>query len=293
MQKDINRWILAARPPTLWAAVAPVLVGSSLALRDGVFRIDAFAVTAVTAVLIQIGVNFANDVGDGVKGTDAPDRIGPPRAVALGLITPKEMWRGVTVVLISALLGGLYLTWIAGWPIVVIGLFSIAAGFGYTNGPKPYGYFGLGELFVFVFFGLVATVGARFVHDATWQTNALPGAVAMGLLATAILVANNVRDIETDRKTGKRTLAVRLGRQRSIQLYTALFVGSAVSIAVGIASSEYPPAVLVASLLSLTGVWLARQLLAATTGTAFITVLKATARLQLAAAVTLAVVLAL
>ena len=289
----MNRWILAARPPTLWAAVAPVLVGSSLALRDDVFRLDAFAVTTITAVLIQIAVNFSNDVGDSEKGADTADRIGPPRAVALGLITPKEMWRGIGLVLGLAALGGAYLTWIAGWPIVVIGVVSIAAAFGYTNGPKPYGYLGLGELFVFVFFGLVATVGARFVHDATWQTDALPGAVAMGFLATAILVANNVRDIPTDQKTGKRTLAVRLGRLRSIWVYTAMFVGAATSIAIGIQTSGYPRAAFGSSLLALAGVWLAHQLSAATNGVAFIAVFKGTARLQLAVAVTLAATLAL
>ncbi|GBE24452.1 1,4-dihydroxy-2-naphthoate octaprenyltransferase [bacterium BMS3Bbin02] len=288
----MNPWLLAARPPTLWAAVAPVLVGSSLAVRDNVFRADVFVVTTITAVLIQVAVNFANDVGDGVKGTDNPDRIGPPRAVALGLITPGQMWRGVAVVLGLAALGGLYLTWVAGWPVIVIGVVSIIASFGYTNGPRPYGYLGLGELFVFVFFGLVATIGSRFVHDATWQMDAVPGAVAMGFLATAILVANNVRDIATDQAAGKRTLAVRLGRTRSVWFYTALFVGTSASIALGVRDSGYPSTALAAALLSLTGVWLARRLSTATTGPTLIAILKGTARLQLAVAVVLAAALA-
>jgi 1,4-dihydroxy-2-naphthoate polyprenyltransferase len=289
----MNPWVLAARPPTLWAAIAPVLVGSSLAVRDNVFRADVFGVTTVTAVLIQVAVNFANDVGDGTKGTDSTDRIGPPRAVALGLISPRQMWRGIAVVLGLATIGGIYLTWIAGWPVIAIGIASIIASFGYTNGPKPYGYLGLGEVFVFVFFGLVATVGARFVHDATWQTDALPGAIAMGFLATAILVANNIRDIPTDQVAGKRTLAVRLGRTRSVWLYIGLFVGSSVSISLGVRDFGYPVVATFASLLALTGVWLGRVLSTATTGKTFITVLKGTARLQLAVAVVLSAAIAL
>jgi 1,4-dihydroxy-2-naphthoate polyprenyltransferase len=289
----MNPWVLAARPPTLWAAIAPVLVGSSLAVRDNVFRADVFGATTVTAVLIQVAVNFANDVGDGTKGTDSTDRIGPPRAVALGLISPRQMWRGIAVVLGLATIGGIYLTWIAGWPVIAIGIASIIASFGYTNGPKPYGYLGLGEVFVFVFFGLVATVGARFVHDATWQTDTLPGAIAMGFLATAILVANNIRDIPTDQVAGKRTLAVRLGRTRSVWLYIGLFVGSSVSISLGVRDFGYPVVATFASLLALTGVWLGRVLSTATTGKTFITVLKGTARLQLAVAVVLSAAIAL
>ncbi len=289
----MNPWVLAARPPTLWAAVAPVLVGSALAVRDEVFRADVFAVTVVTAVLIQVAVNFANDVGDGVKGTDSSDRIGPPRAVALGLISPQHMWRGVAVVLGIATVGGVYLTWVAGWPVIAIGVASIIASFGYTNGPRPYGYLGLGELFVFVFFGLVATIGARFVHDGTWQADTIPSAVAMGFLATAILVANNIRDIPTDEAAGKRTLAVRLGRTRSVWLYIALFIATSVSVSLGVRYAGYPATAVLAGLLSLVGIWLGRGLSRATSGQAFIAVLKGTARLQLAVAVVLSLTLIL
>lgn len=289
----MNPWVLAARPPTLWAAVAPVLVGSALAVRDDVFRLDVFVVTAITAVLIQVAVNFANDVGDGLKGADTVDRIGPPRAVALGLITPKEMWRGIAVVLGVAVLGGAYLTWVAGWPVIAIGVASIVASFGYTNGPKPYGYLGLGEVFVFVFFGLVATIGSRFVHDATWQIDTVPSAVAMGFLATAILVANNIRDIPTDQAAGKKTLAVRLGRTRSVWLYIALFIATSASILLGARYSGYPGTTVLAGLLSLVGIWFGRVLSTATTGPTFITVLKGTARLQLAVAVVLSLTLIL
>lgn len=289
----MNPWVLAARPPTLWAAVAPVLVGSALAVRDDVFRLDVFVVTAITAVLIQVAVNFANDVGDGLKGADTVDRIGPPRAVALGLITPKEMWRGIAVVLGVAVLGGAYLTWVAGWPVIAIGVASIVASFGYTNGPKPYGYLGLGEVFVFVFFGLVATIGSRFVHDATWQIDTVPSAVAMGFLATAILVANNIRDIPTDQAAGKKTLAVRLGRTRSVWLYIALFIATSASILLGARYSGYPGTTVLAGLLSLVGIWFGRVLSTATTGPTFITVLKGTARLQLAVAVVLSLTLVL
>ena len=166
-------WLLAARPPTLLAAVAPVLVGSGLAVDDGVFRLDVFVVTLVTAVLLNIGVNFANDASDAARGADTPDRIGPPRAVAGGLITERAMWRGVAVVFGLAVTGGVYLTAVAGPWIVVIGVASIAAALGYTGGPVPYGYRALGEVFVFVFFGLVATVGSRFVHDSTAPADAI------------------------------------------------------------------------------------------------------------------------
>lgn len=219
-------WLLAARPPTLLAAVAPVLVGSGLAVDDGVFRLDVFVVTLVTAVLLNIGVNFANDASDAARGADTPDRIGPPRAVAGGLITERAMWRGVAVVFGLAVTGGVYLTAVAGPWIVVIGVASIAAALGYTGGPVPYGYRALGEVFVFVFFGLVATVGSRFVHDSTAPADAWLAAIPVGLLVTAILVANNIRDIETDERSAKMTLAVVLGRSRTRRLYGLLILGA-------------------------------------------------------------------
>jgi 1,4-dihydroxy-2-naphthoate octaprenyltransferase len=219
-------WVLAARPPTLLAAVGPVLVGGGLAAGDGVFRWDAFVVTLAAAVLINIGVNFANDASDARRGADTPDRIGPMRAVASGLISERRMWAGVAVVFGLAAAGGIYLTVIAGWPILVIGAASLVAALGYTGGPVPYGYRGLGELFVFVFFGLAGTVGSRFVHDRTAPLDAWLLAIPIGFLVTAILVANNVRDIDTDRAAGKHTLAVLLGRRRTRLLFAGLVFGA-------------------------------------------------------------------
>ena len=194
----MNPWVLAARPATLPAGVAAVVVGSALAGADGVFRWDAFLVTLFAAIAIQIGVNYANDLADAQKGADTAARIGPTRAVAAGLLTPGQMKRGIVTMFGLAAVAGCYLVWLAGWVILAIGIVSIIAALGYTNGPVPYGYYGLGELFVFVFFGLVATAGTRYVYDRTAPADAWLSGVSMGLLAAAILVANNVRDIETD-----------------------------------------------------------------------------------------------
>ncbi|HSR15404.1 MAG TPA: 1,4-dihydroxy-2-naphthoate octaprenyltransferase, partial [Gemmatimonadales bacterium] len=163
----LRPWLMAARPPTLWAAVTPVLVGAGLARGDGVLRWDALVAALPTAVLINIAVNFANDASDARRGADGAERIGPARTVASGLIDERTMWRGVAVVLALAVGGGIYLTVIAGWVVAAIGTASIVAALGYTGGPAPYGYRGLGEVFVFVFFGLAATVGSRYIHDQT------------------------------------------------------------------------------------------------------------------------------
>ena len=281
-----SAWILAARPATLWAAVAPVLVGSALAVAADVFRWDAFIVTLLAALLIQIGVNFANDVADGTRGTDA-DRIGPTRAVASGLITPRQMWIGIGWTFGLAAIAGLYLVKLGGPWILAIGVVSIVAALGYTNGPIPYGYYGLGELFVFVFFGLVATAGTRYVYDRSLESGAWVGGVAMGLLASAILLANNVRDIETDRTAGKRTLAVIVGRRNAVLLFAACVLGGVLAAPVGVVFEWLP----VESLLTLLGLPIAlplvRKLQLERTGPPLIKVLKGTARLQLIVALLL------
>lgn len=222
----LRAWLVAARPPTLLAAVAPVLVGGGLAIGDDVFRWDAFVATLVAAVLINVAANFANDASDAHRGVDTEHRIGPPRAVATGLLTARQVWWGTVVVLSVAALLGVYLAWISSWWIIGVGAASIVAMAGYTGGPWPYGYRGLGEVFVFVFFGLVAVVGSRFVHDATVTDEAWLLAIPVGFLVTAILVANNVRDIDTDRAAGKRTLAVRMGRSATRVFFAALVVGA-------------------------------------------------------------------
>ena len=283
----LSSWVLAARPPTLWAAAAPVLVGTALATGAEVFRGDAFLVTLFAALMIQVGVNFANDVADGTRGTDE-DRIGPTRAVASGLITPRQMWVGIAASFGAAALAGLYLIYLGGLWILAIGIFSIIAALGYTNGPVPYGYYGLGELFVFLFFGLVATVGTRYVFDRTVEAGAWVGGVSMGLLASAILLANNVRDIETDAVAGKRTLAVMLGRSNGVALYAVCVVGGLLVPALGVIPGWLPVGALVTLAALPLGLPLIRQLHRERSGPALISVLKGTARLQIVAGLLLA-----
>ncbi|MGH8911633.1 MAG: 1,4-dihydroxy-2-naphthoate octaprenyltransferase, partial [Acidimicrobiia bacterium] len=218
----MNPWVEAGRPRTLPAAAAPVFVGSGLAGGDGVFRADAFAAALVGALAIQVAANFANDASDAARGADPADRVGPPRMVATGVISARSMWLATAAAVGVAALCGVWLIVIAGWVVAVIGTASILAMLTYVGGPIPYGYRALGEVFVFVFFGLVATVGSRYVHDATAPASAWVLAIPMGMLAAAILVANNRRDIDTDGCVGKRTLAVVLGRTGTARLYAAL-----------------------------------------------------------------------
>jgi 1,4-dihydroxy-2-naphthoate octaprenyltransferase len=281
-----DSWILAARPATLWAAVAPVLVGSAMAARADVFRTDAAVVTMIAALLIQVGVNFANDVADGTRGTDE-NRIGPTRAVASGLITPHQMWIGIAWAFGLAAVAGLYLIKLGGPWILVIGIASIVAALGYTNGPLPYGYYGLGELFVFIFFGLVATAGTRYVFDRSVEAGTWVGGISMGLLASAILVANNVRDIETDRESDKRTLAVIMGRKAAVTLYAFCIVGALLMPTIGVVVDWLPGgALLILAALPL-GLPMIRMLHRERSGPALVGVLKGTARLQMIAAVLL------
>lgn len=289
----VRAWVVAARPPTLLAAVAPVLVGGGLAVGDGVFRWDAFVATLVAAVLINMAANFANDASDAHRGADTADRIGPPRAVATGMLTARQVWAGTAVVVAIAAALGIYLAVISTWVIVAVGAVSILAMLGYTGGPWPYGYRGLGELFVFVFFGLVAVVGSRYVHDATVTDQAWLLAVPVGFLVTAILVANNVRDIETDRSAGKRTLAVRMGRGATRALYGVLVLGAFALIAVYAAIGSVTPW----SLIALAALPLAlppvRTVATRVDGPSLVGALKATARLHALVGLLLAIGLSL
>ena len=218
----LRLWLVAARPRTLPAAIAPVLVGTALAGTEDVFKPLRFAAALLGSIFIQIGTNLANDYSDARRGADTEDRLGPVRVTAGGLMPPQRVLVGTWVAFGIAVAAGGYLAAVAGWELLVVGVLSIAAGVLYTGGPRPYGYEGLGELFVFVFFGLVAVGGSYFVQteDLTWEAVAL--GVPVGLLAAAILVVNNVRDIETDRRAGKRTLAVRLGRERAVRIFAAM-----------------------------------------------------------------------
>lgn len=204
-------WVEAARPRTLPAAVAPVVAATGLAYHDG--RMNPIAASACLgfALLVQVGTNFANDYFDFLKGADTSERVGPRRAVAAGLVAPATMRRATMLLFLAAFLVGLTLLPFGGWPLLVIGLVSIACGFAYTGGPYPLAYHGLGDVFVFIFFGLVAVAATYFVQAGAVTTDAWIIGIGIGALATNILVVNNHRDIETDRKAGKRTLAVRFG----------------------------------------------------------------------------------
>jgi 1,4-dihydroxy-2-naphthoate octaprenyltransferase len=219
-------WLLAARPKTLPAAAVPVIVGTAVAVSDGLFRAGPALAALVAALLLQIGTNLANDLFDFKKGADTAARLGPLRVTQAGLLSPQQVLAGMWVTFALAALIGLYLVTVAGWPIVVIGLLSILAGIAYTGGPFPLGYHGLGDLFVFIFFGLVAVGGTYYVQAGTIRAMAWWASIPIGLLATAILVVNNLRDIETDRAAGKQTLAVRLGG-RGAQLEYSFLVGLA------------------------------------------------------------------
>lgn len=217
-------WILAARPKTLPAAVGPILVGAALALADGVFQVGPALAALLCALLLQIGSNFANDYFDFFKGADTHERMGPTRVTSAGLLSPNAMRWGMVVIFGAASLVGLYLIWAGGWPIFIAGVAALLAAIAYTGGPFPFGYYGLGDLFVFIFFGLVAVCGTYYIQAHTLPAAVIWAAVPPGLLITAILVVNNLRDLETDRRANKRTLAVRLGRQGTQLEYLLLLL---------------------------------------------------------------------
>jgi 1,4-dihydroxy-2-naphthoate polyprenyltransferase len=238
-------WLLAARPRTLPAGVAPVLVGTALAIHEGTFRVGAFIAALLGAVFIQVGANLSNDYSDARRGADTEDRLGPVRVTAGGLVPPKQVLTATYVSFGLAVLCGIYLIAIAGWVILAIGAASILAGVLYTGGPRPYGYEGLGDVFVFLFFGLVAVTGSYYaqVERLEWEAFAL--AVPVGLLAAAILDVNNIRDAPTDARVGKRTVAVRLGRSRARDLYAfEIYVAFLVPLVVWPASDHVGPWVL-------------------------------------------------
>jgi len=218
----IRIWLMAARIRTLPAAIAPVLVGTALAGFYGIFHPLRFIAALIGSVFIQVGTNLSNDYSDARRGADTEDRLGPVRVTAGGLVPPRRVLEATYASFGVAVLAGAYLVAVAGWQLLLVGAASILAGVLYTGGPRPYGYEGLGELFVFLFFGIVAVAGSYFVQvtHLSWEAFAL--AVPVGLLAAAILVVNNFRDIDTDRRAGKKTLAVRLGRERTRLLYASM-----------------------------------------------------------------------
>jgi 1,4-dihydroxy-2-naphthoate octaprenyltransferase len=219
-------WLMAARVRTLPAAIAPVLVGTALAGYQHVFHPLRFIAALIGAIFIQVGTNLSNDYSDARRGADTEDRLGPVRVTAGGLVPPRQVLVATYVSFGVAVLAGIYLIAVAGWALLLVGAASILAGVLYTGGPRPYGYEGLGELFVFLFFGIVAVAGSYYVQVTHLEWEAFALAVPVGLLAAAILVVNNVRDIDTDRRAGKRTLAVRLGRGRTRDMHATIVYGA-------------------------------------------------------------------
>ena len=286
-------WMLAARPKTLPAALSPVIVGTALAVADLRFDLLPALSAAFGALLLQILSNFANDYSDFFRGADTPDRLGPVRVTAAGLIRPQQLRWGIVTVIALSVLNGFYLVWVGGWPILVVGVAAIVAALAYTGGPFPFGYYGLGELFVFLFFGLAAVGGTYYVQAHTLTPAVLVAATGVGALVTAILVVNNYRDMATDGRAGKRTLAVRLGRQGTQIEYAALFVlAYAVPPLLWLAHG-YAFLTLLAWLTAPLAVRLVRTFVAASDGPTLNRTLAGTARLGLVYSVLLAAGLAL
>jgi 1,4-dihydroxy-2-naphthoate octaprenyltransferase len=217
-------WLMAIRPKTLPAAVSPVIIGIAFAIRGNQFDFFPVVAALLGALILQIGANLANDYSDFHKGTDTEERIGPVRVASSGLMDVKTLRNGLMVTLFLAMVIGLYLIWVGGVVILLIGTLSLIFLLAYSGGPWPYGYKGLGDLFVFIFFGLFAVNGTYYVQALQFDTDVFIGSIAPGTLITAILVVNNYRDIETDRKTGKNTLAVMLGRQWTIIEFSLLLL---------------------------------------------------------------------
>ena len=285
----MNPWVAGARPRTLPAAVVPVAVGTAVAVGEGIVM-WRFLAALIVALAIQVGTNFANDFQDGVRGTDDV-RVGPVRLVASGLASASAVRTAALASFGLAAVFGLALAAAVGWELVLVGLLSFAAGWLYTGGPKPNGYLGLGEVFVFVFFGLVATVGSFYVQTGEVTALAVGAAIPVGLLATALLVINNLRDIPTDAEAGKRTLAVRLGDRTTRIVYVTMLVDVFLLVVVLGVTARMP------ALLGLVGIGFAippiRRVQAGAKGPELIPVLGATGKAQLVTGVLLAFGLAL
>jgi 1,4-dihydroxy-2-naphthoate octaprenyltransferase len=274
----LQRWVIGARPRTLPAAVVPVLVGAACAVGEGGIVWWRIGAALVVSLALQVGVNYANDYSDGVRGTDSV-RVGPVRLVASGMASPAAVKRAAFVVFGLAAVVGLALAAATTWWLLVVGVACIAAAWGYTGGPSPYGYLGLGEVFVFVFFGLVATMGTTYVAVERLTALSVVAGCGVGCFACALLVVNNLRDIPTDTSAGKRTLAVRLGDPRTRSLFVGLVV-AAFGWA-GIAAVWRVPT-LVAMLAIPVAAVPVRAVVDRASGPALIAVLGATGRAQLA-----------
>jgi 1,4-dihydroxy-2-naphthoate polyprenyltransferase len=292
----VNRrraWLLAIRPATLPAALGPVLVGLGVAIGGGAFQPVAAAACICVALLLQVAANLANDLFDFRSGADTADRLGPPRAAAMGLLTERELAGGVVVVFVLAGAVGLLLVAIGGPVILLLGLLAAVSALAYTGGPWPYGYHGLGEVFVFLFFGVVAVAGTSYLQTSRWEPLAFFAAVAVGALITAILVVNNLRDIDTDRRAGKTTLAVRFGSRPTMAEYGLLLaVAYAVPVILVLTGRAGPTGLLPIASLPLAGPLVA-TMRSGGDPRRLNPVLRGTARLSLLFAVLFAVGLAL
>jgi 1,4-dihydroxy-2-naphthoate octaprenyltransferase len=285
----MNRWVAGARPRTLPVAVVPVAVGTAVASAQGSVIWWRAAAAIAVSLAIQVGTNYANDYSDGVRGTDAV-RVGPVRLVASGLASPVAVKRAALAAFAVAAVAGLALTVVVGPELLVVGALSIAAGWLYTGGPRPYGYAGLGEIFVFVFFGLVATAGSAYIHLGRLTGLALLAGVPVGLLATALLVVNNLRDIAGDAEVGKRTLAVRMGVAATRICYIGCLVAPFVVVP---AIAVVRPWALVSLLAAPLAVAPIRRVAAGESGRGLIEVLGETGRIHLVFGLLLAVGIAL
>ena len=281
----MNKWILGARPRTLPAAIAPVVVASALAGAD--FNWLRAALALQVGVWLQIGVNFANDYSDGIKGTD-DDRVGPARLVATGLASAASVKIAAFLSFFIASIAGLWLALLTSPVLIVIGIISIAAAWYYTGGKNPYGYRGFGEISVFTFFGLVATVGTFYVQTESVTLLSFIVAIPMGAISCAILVVNNIRDRVKDEVAGKRTLAVRIGDQKARRIYVALLVAAHIA-----AVATFISAALLTLIAAPVTFLVSKQVLGGATGSALIPVLGRTGKLQLLFATLLAVALAI
>jgi 1,4-dihydroxy-2-naphthoate octaprenyltransferase len=280
-------WWLAARPWSFTISLAPVLAGSALALLDGHgVQLDLAATALLACFLIHAGTNLQNDVGDFRRGADGAGRLGAPRATTEGWLSAAQVQTAAALCFAAAFVPGSYLVIQGGWPIVAIGLASIAAGAVYTAGPRPVAYSGWGEVFVTVFFGLVAVGGMYFLHARTLNATALVAGAALGLLASAVLVVNNLRDIESDRRIGKNTLAVRRGRAFTVREYSAL-MQVPFALALLLAVVERSPTLLAPLVLLPWAIRLTRKVRREPAGTWLNSALAATAKLGLAFALML------
>ncbi|RMG17921.1 MAG: 1,4-dihydroxy-2-naphthoate polyprenyltransferase, partial [Planctomycetota bacterium] len=273
-------WGLAIRPATLWASVVPVGVGSALAAADGAFRPGPAAAALGGGLLIQIATNLYNDAADFARGADTEARLGPARAAQKGWLSRRALLAGTTAALLAALLLGLYLTAVAGWPILVLGLLSLGCALAYSGGPWPLAYVGLGDLFVLLFFGGFATAGTYYVQALTLTPTVALASLSLGLLATAILVVNNLRDRHTDARCGKRTLAVRWGERFARTEYLACLAGAYLAAAAAAHAARAPA--LLAPWLTLPLAFLLARAVAREDGAALNRRLGQTALLQLA-----------